>query len=208
MKRTMVVFWAALIVLATAGTVLARADSQNKPVTDQQKAMEEAVMKAGAVTENHALLKPLVGKWNGAIRTWDSPTAMAQPSQGSSEAVSLYDGRFVMEKFKATMMNMPFQGMSVTGYDNLQKEFCLFWIDNNSTAFFLFRGTYDAVKKAFTYASKWTMPMGQTWDVRMVIRVVSPDEHVQEMYVTMPGQKEYRTMEIVSTRVKGTTGGN
>ena len=208
MKRFTVVFGAVLIVLAAAGLVLAQAKPQDKSMADQQKAMQEAVMKAGAVNENHALLKPLIGKWKSAIKTWESPTGMPQTSEGSSTAMSLYDGRFVMEDLKSTMMGMPFQGMSVTGYDNLQKKFCIFWIDNSSTAFFLFMGTYDPMKKAFTYTSKWTMPMGQVWDVRMVIRVVSNDEHVQEMHVTMPGMKEYKTMEITYTRAKGTMGGD
>jgi hypothetical protein len=104
------------------------------------------------------------------------------------------------------MMNMPFEGMSITGYDNMQKKYCLFWIDNTSTAFNLFSGNYDPAKKAFAYTSKWENPMGGTTSVRMTIRVVSPDEHIQEMYMPGPDGKDYKSMEIVYTRVKKTSG--
>lgn len=205
-KKALVLCLAGVLAISILG--LAQSNPQNKPMSDQEKAMMDAMMKAAAVTENHALLKPFVGKWNGAVTTWESPTAAPQTSQGSSVAASIFDGRFVQESFKSTMMNMPFVGMSITGYDNMAKKFCVFWIDNTSTAFYLFTGAYDPAKKAFTYTSKWPSPMGGTWDVRMVMTVVSPDKHIQEMFMTMPGQKEYKNMEIVYTRVKGISGGN
>jgi hypothetical protein len=206
-KTTGIVFFLAAF-LAASSLGLARGAAQNKPLTDQEKAMMDAMMKAAAVNENHALLKPLIGKWNAAVTTWESPTAAPQTSQGSSEAVSLYEGRFVMENFKSTMMNMPFQGMSVTGYDNVLKKFCVFWIDNSSTAFSFYSGSYDPIEKVFNYTSKWMSPRGGTWDVRMAVTIVSPDEHTQQMFMTMPGQKEYKSIEIRYTRVKKVSGGD
>ncbi len=206
-KMTGIVLFAAAF-LAVSVLGLAQGQTQAKQPTEQEKAMMDAMMKAAAVSENHALLKPFVGKWTAVVKTWESPTAEPQTSQGSSTAMSLYDGRFVMENFKSTMMNMPFEGMSITGYDNIQKKFCVFWIDNTTTAFAFYAGTYDPAKKVFSYTSKWMSPMGGTWDVRMVMTVVSPDEHIQQMFMTMPGQKEYKNIEIVYTRVKKVMGGN
>jgi hypothetical protein len=199
MKKIACLSCVALALIAAAGAGI----SQTKPSQqDQQKAMEAVMQKAMAVTENHALLTHFVGKWTGVATTWQMPGAQPMKSAATSEMTSILGGRFIMERFMGSMMNMPFEGLRVAGYDNMQKKFVTFWIDNNSTAFFLFSGTYDAAKKTFTDLSKWSDGMGGMMDVRMVTRVVSPDEHIQEMYMTMPGGKEYKGMEIDYKRVK------
>ena len=199
MKKIVCFSCLALALIAAAGVGIAQTKSSPQ---DQQKAMEAAMQKAMAVTENHALLTQFVGKWAGAAATWEMPGAKPMKSTSTSEITSIMGGRFIMEKFMGNMMNMPFEGLRVAGYDNMQKKFVTFWVDNTSTAFFLFSGTYDAAKKTFTDLSKWPDGMGGIMDVRMVTRVVSPDEHIQEMYMTMPGQKEYKNMEIDYKRVK------
>jgi hypothetical protein len=43
---------------------------------------------------------------------------------------------------------------------------------------------------------------GGTTPVRMVIRVVGPDEYVSETYLTLPDGKEFKSMEDRSVRKK------
>ena len=198
MRKTVLFLSVALIVAAGVGFAQAKPAQQQ----DMQKAMQDYMMKAAAVTENHALLAQFVGKWTGTATTWQMAGAQPEKSAATSEVTSIMGGRFIVEKFTGTMMNMPFEGMRVVGYDNMQKKFMTFWIDNNSTAFFMFTGTYDAAKKTFTDLSKWADGMGGMMDVRMVTRIVSPDEHIEEMYMSIAVAKEYKGMEIDYKRAK------
>jgi len=77
-----------------------------------------------------------------------------------------------------------------------------FWIDNTSTAFFLLSGTYDAEKKTWTDTGTRADPMGGTTNVRGVTRIAGPDEYVYEMSMTMPGGKEFKSMENRCVRKK------
>jgi hypothetical protein len=88
------------------------------------------------------------------------------------------------------------------GFDNIQKKYVTFWIDNSSTAFFLLSGTYDAAKNAWTDTGQWADPMGGTTPVRSVTRIVGPDEYIYEMYMGMPDGKEFKSLENHCTRKK------
>ena len=76
-----------------------------------------------------------------------------------------------------------------------QNKFQTFWIDNSSTAFFLLSGTYDAATKAWTDTGKWADPMGGISPVRIVTRIIGPDEYLYQMYMGLPDGKEFKSME-------------
>jgi len=189
MKNIMIIVSAVVIFLSVTSGVLAQPSQQ-----DQQKAME-AYMRAMAVTENHAQLKYFVGKWDVKSTMWTFPGAPPSTSQNTGEATSVLGGRFILTNFKGSMMGQPFEGIQITGYDNMQKKYMTFWIDSSSTAFFLLSGTYDAAKKTWTDSGQWADPMGETTSVRSVTRIVSPDEYVYEMYMGMPDGKEFKSLE-------------
>ena len=196
MKKIILISSVALAIILSAGMLFSQQSQE-----DQQKATE-AYMKAMAVTENHVLLKYFVGKWDVASTMWQFPGNPPETSRNTSESLLIMGGRFLMEKFSGTMMNMPFEGMRIAGYDNIQKKFLTFWIDNTSTAFFLLTGTYDPATKTWTDIGKWADPMGGTMPVRMVTRILGPDECIQEMYMGLPDGKEFKSMEDRYTRVK------
>ena len=196
MKKVMIAVSAAALIVSSAGGLFAQASPQ-----DQQKAME-AYAKAMAVTENHSHLKYFVGKWDVQSTMWTFPGTPPTTSQNVGEVTSILGGRFIMAKLNGTMMGQPFEGIQINGYDNMQKKFITFWIDNSSTAFFMFLGTYDAAKKTWTDTGKWADPMGGTTPVRSVTRIVGPDEYIYEMYMGMPDGKEFKSLENRCVRRK------
>jgi len=101
------------------------------------------------------------------------------------------------------MMEQPFKGIQIVGYDNFKKKYVTFWIDNSSTPFFLTSGNFDESGKVLTETGAWPDFMtGGTSEVRMVTKIVSDDKIVYEMYMIGPDGKEFKTMENTSNRKK------
>jgi hypothetical protein len=168
---------------------------------DQAKAME-AYMKAGAVTADHEALKYFAGRWKVEAKMWAAPGAPATESVNANAGEMILGGRYVRLSYKGEMMGQPFEGLQISGYDNLAKAYMTLWIDNTSTSFYLLKGTYDAAKKTYTFTGRWADPVGGETPVRMVIKIVSPDEYVSETYTTLPDGKEFLGMVDRSVRVK------
>ncbi len=188
-------FALALFVL-TAALGMAQMSAQ-----DQAKAME-AYMKAGAVTADHEALKFFAGRWRVEGKMWAAPGAPPTELVNANEGEMILGGRYVRLVYKGEMMGQPFEGLQISGYDNIEKAYKTFWIDNSSTSFYLLTGKYDAAKKTYTFTGRWADPMGGTNPVRMVIKIVSPDEYTSETYMTMPDGKEFLNMSDRSVRVK------
>jgi hypothetical protein len=168
---------------------------------DQAKAME-AYMKAGAVTADHEALKYFAGRWKVEAKMWTAPGAPQTESVNANVGEMILGGRYVRLSYKGEMMGQPFEGLQISGYDNLAKAYTTLWIDNTSTSFYLLKGTYDAAKKTYTFTGRWADPVGGETPVRMAIKIVSPDEYVSETYMTLPDGKEFLGMVDRSIRVK------
>lgn len=194
--KTMAVSLAALMSLGFLAPLRAQTSPQ-----DQQKAME-AYMKAGAVTEDHAYLKRFAGSWTAATTMWTTPGQPPATSENSFEGRMILGGRFVALDYKGTMMGQPFEGLQITGYDNMQKKYLTLWLDNTSTSFFELAGTLDVKTDTITQTGNWADPMGGTSKVRAVTRFINPNEYVFEQYMVLPDGKEFKSMEMRCARKK------
>ena len=193
MKKTAI----ALVILGlTAALGWAQAASQ-----DEAKILE-AYMKAGAVTANHEALKYFAGRWDVEATMWAMPGAPPSKSKNTNEGEMIMGGRYVRLSYKGIMMGQPFEGLQITGYDNIEKAYKTFWIDNSSTSFYLLSGQYDPAKKTYFFKGTWADPMGGVTPVRMVIKIVGPDEYASESFTTLPDGKEFKNMEDRSVRRK------
>ena len=108
----------------------------------------------------HKVLDGLVGKWTSQIKMWMDPAAPATESTGTSEMELVMGGRYLHEHDKGSFMGQPFEGMGVTGFDNLKKKYVGSWIDNMGTGIMRLEGSYDAAKKTINYASECPDPTG------------------------------------------------
>ncbi len=171
------------------------------PAAADPKAMQEAWEKAAAPGENHKLLASVVGEWTAQNKMWMDPSAPPVDSTGSATFTPIMGGRYVQGEYKAQMMGAPFEGVGVTGYDNLSKRFVTSWIDNMGTGILVLTGDYDPATKTFTYRGEMDdvlVPKTKV-KVRETIKIVGPDTHVMEWYENRGG-KEAKTMEITYTR--------
>jgi hypothetical protein len=168
---------------------------------EQQKAME-MYMKLMAPNENHAFLKNFAGDWNVTSTAWMQPGAPPSVSTSTSKGEIVLGGRYVIMKYTGVMFGQPFEGIQIMGYDNQQKKFASFWIDNTSTSFYMTTGTRDTTANTIDDTGLWPDPMGGSSKIHAVTRFVGPDEFTYELYMVGPDGKEFKSLENRATRKK------
>ena len=100
------------------------------------------------------------------------------------------------------MMGMPFEGMSIPGYDNTTKQFSSTWGDNFGTGTLTLAGSWDAPTKLITLKGKMIDPMTgkEIWS-KQIMKFIDNNTQDMEMYETKNGTKT-KTMFIKSRRKK------
>ncbi len=178
-----------------------KAKPGDKPAPGQMDdEMMKAFEQAGAVNENHALLKPMEGSWKAMCKMWMGP---GEPtiSEGTAVKKLIYGGRFLHGTHKSTMMGQPFEGMEIFGYDNMKKQFFATWIDSMSTSIYVSTGSYDPASKTFTMSGEYECPIiGGTKKSRNVVKIDSPTQHTFQMFESVGGGPETKNLEIVYTK--------
>ena len=169
--------------------------------TDAMDAMWEAVAKPGP---EHEMFKEMAGKWKTKMTSyWENPEEPTV-AEGVSDIKVIMDGRYAVESFKSEYDGKPFEGMGITGYDNVKKKYVSTWMDNMGTGIMHSEGTYDESTKTLTMHGSSATPMGDM-KMRMENKDVSKDKSIFTMYTMMPGpsgkMEEVKTMEIEYTRM-------
>lgn len=168
---------------------------------DSAAAMK-AMWEAGTPGPQHAMLAKSNGVWNAEMTMWMAEGAPGQTSKSVCTNKMLYDGRYQQSSFKGDFGGMPFEGTSITGYDNAKKVYYSTWMDNMSTALMNMEGTWDEATKSINLKGKMLCPAnGKECEMREVYKIVDDNTHVMEMYgPDMKTGKEYKSMEIKFTR--------
>lgn len=165
-------------------------------------------MKYGQTGKFHARLEPLVGRWTQSVKMWMAPGAPPEVSTGTCESKWILGGRFLLQEIKedvkADMDHPPFEGAGLIGYDNFKKKYTSVWVDNMSTAIMTGLGTCDDSGKVFTmighHDDVFTGTPNQKF--KTITRIVDDNTVIDEMYVTGPDGKEFKTLEVTYTRSK------
>lgn len=165
--------------------------------------MMKKMMEFATPGPEHKVLDALVGKWTHHVKWWMDAAGAPTESDGTSEAKWIMGGRYLQEDHKGNMGGMPFEGMGITGYDNMKKKYVGSWVDNMGTGITMMEGTWDAAKK--TLSCTCEVPdatMTKYTTGRMVSTVADANTHKMEMFVPDKSGKEFRCMEITYTRAK------
>jgi len=179
-----------IFVLLCAGQSLAQ-------TPDQMKAWQAYMTPA----ENHKALAKDVGKWKTETNSYMEPNTPAVKSTGTAEVSMILGGRYQQSVYKGNMMGMPFEGISVVGYDNSKKAFVNSWIDNMGTGMMYMEGKWDATGKKITYTGKCIDPAtGKDMSVRQVVTIESDKSQSMEMFMIQDG-KETKSLEIKMTKL-------
>ena len=101
-------------------------------------------------------------------------------------------------------MGQPFEGIAVTGYDNLREEYESIWIDNMGTGIMKSTGSYDAKKKTIHLSGNFSCPMTQEknrWN-RSEWKRNNKNKYTYTSYQKGPDGKEFKAMQITYRREK------
>lgn len=166
---------------------------------------KEEMMKAWQVYmtpgDVHKMLSKWDGIWSEDITMWMDPSAAPTKSKAIVTNNMILGGRYQKSKHEGTMDGQPFEGISTLGYDNTKKMFQSTWIDNMGTGIMFMEGTWDEITKTMHFKGKSTDPVsGKEMEVREEYMIIDNNNHKLEMYMTMPGQPEMKSMVIVLKR--------
>lgn len=179
----------------TMGTVASAENATSPKVPDPQM---EAWIKASTPGDEHKLLQQYVGTWNTTTTFWMKPGEQPQTSTGTAQFESIFGGRFVKQTVKGTAMGQPFEGMGVSGYDNIKKHYTSVWMDSMGTSTTIGTGQLNAEKTAITDEGTMSCPMtpSGTRSYRAVWGVPVNNSFKYEMYGPDETGKEFKMMEV------------
>ena len=187
----------------TVSTTESKTDEAWVPVDSATRM--KAMMEYGTPGKMHELLASWNGTWVGETTFWEYEGAAPQKSTSTAVNTMIIGGKYQSSKHTGNMMGMPFEGMSITGYDNATKQFVSTWIDNWSTGIMSMSGNWDAAAKTLTMTG--TFPdicrPGKMCSMKEVFTVI--DDNTQKMEMYGPDSKtgkEFKMMEINMTRKK------
>jgi hypothetical protein len=188
--------------LAVAGATFAEAQEKKAPAAPpDQKAMMDAMQKAGAPGEAHKKLDAIVGTFDTKVSMFMDPSKPPDVSTGTSVNTWVLGNRFVEMKYQGTFMGQPFSGIGYQGYDNVQKKYIGTWMDSAGTAMMNSSGTMTG--NVMTTSSMMADPMsGKMEKITSKVTVADNDHYKMEMWGTAPDGKNYKMMEIAYTRKK------
>jgi Protein of unknown function (DUF1579) len=164
----------------------------------------KAWMESMTLGEPHKMLAKGAGTWNADMTMWMTNGEPPMKMTATSVNTMVLNGAYQQSKHTGTMMGMPFEGMSTTGYDNVKKEYFSTWIDNMGTGLMVMTGNWDNSTKSLTLSGKMKNPVnGMECTEREVFTF--PDDNHQTLEMYGPDRKtgkEFKMMEIKYTRKK------
>jgi hypothetical protein len=173
----------------------------DKPAAHEPDPQTVAWISAATPGAAHEKLKATEGSWNTVTKQWHDPASQPTETKGTCERKWIMDGRFLEEHYTGDFMGMPFHGMGIVGYDNVQKKYVTSWIDNMGTGILLSTGTCDESGKIFNYTGELADPMtGKMQKMRSVMKIVDDKTHVFEIYGPGEEGKEFKMLEITHTK--------
>ncbi len=198
-----------VLVLALAVLIAGASLAQEKKKSAKKMPSQEEMMKRWQESmtpgDGQKKLEAMVGAWDAEVKMWMSgPTGEPTISKGTSQNKLVLGGRYVEQDFTGEMMGQPFNGLGYTGYDNFNKKYVAFWIDNMSTGMSTMDGHLEKDGMTYLMWGKMDDPMtGQKGKkIKYVTKVVGNDTMVFETYdIATYGDKK-PTMQITYTRKK------
>ncbi len=159
-KRWWTVAAVALVGLGwSAGQVLSQ-DAGGEAGPGAEDPMMKAWMEYMTPGAEHERMAARAGEWTCEGKMWEGPGTEGTPLSGTATIRMIMGGRYQQQEYRGEMMGMPFDGLSITGYDNALKQFQSLWLDSMGTGISFFEGGRDEATKLVGTKGRMTTPMG------------------------------------------------
>lgn len=153
----------------------------------------------------HQWMSRTDGTWEGEFTSWPNPDSanVTSKSKGTAVYKTILGGRYQEGIHTGMMFGQPFEGRSLSGYDNKKKVFFSTWIDNMGSGIMYMEGTYDEKTKTLTSTGKMVDPShSYDVDVKQVLTFVDDNTQQMAMYHKTADGKEVKDMEMIARRKK------
>jgi hypothetical protein len=195
MKLTKKICLSFMLTLA-AGSAFAQGEKEVAQAPEEKAWM--AYMTPGKM---HEMLAKSQGLWTEEVTMWMKPDAPPSKSTMTCMYKMIMGNRYLQGMNRGSFNNMPFEGISVTGYDNAKNVFVSSWIDNMGTGMMYMEGKWDEKDKSIVFTGTQIDPVsGMDMKVREIMTFKDDNNQMMEMYMTPEGGAEYKSLEIKSTR--------
>ena len=173
----------------------------DSPVQVDQDEINAKMMAAMTPGEAHNALARQEGEWTEEITIWTHDGAAPILNKAKVKIEMILGGRYQQGLHTGEFMGMPFEGVNLTGFDNITNKYCSTWIDNMGTGIMFSSGTMDTKTKSIQYYGEQADPIsGKTIKIREIMTQISDGELHLDMYSTPLGGKEFRSMQIIMKR--------
>jgi quercetin dioxygenase-like cupin family protein len=170
------------------------AEESAPAMTKEQE--EKAWMEYATPGAEHARMQQDSGTWNAEMTTWYHPDSAAIQWTAKGEVKMILNGHYQEGSYTGDFMGMPFEGRSVTAFDNAKKEYVSTWIDNMGTGVMIMQGKASADGKTLELKGKMYDPaQGKEVDARETMKIIDEKTQLMEMFYVRNG-KEMKSMEM------------
>ena len=193
-----------LLALVLGLTLNASAETPAPVMDPQMEAMMQKFQEYSTLNENHKALEVLVGSWDYRSQWWMKTNAKAEESVGTSEISWILNNHFLKQTVSGTSMGQIFEGIGLTGYNNLKKTYETIWIDTMATGMMVGTASFDSDKKVLSEQGNFSCPMvGGNRSYRTTTTITDADHFKSEMFMIDPEtNQEFKIMELNYTRKK------
>lgn len=171
-------------------------------VTPEQ--MEKA-MKLGSPSDGHKKLDAFAGTWTYTTKFWMDPKGKPEVSKGVQENTWILDGRFLQSSVKGeATQNWPaFEGLGLTGYDNVQHTYTSTWMDTMSTSTMSAKASFDDKTRSLHENGTYICPVDKKEkEFRAVWQLKDQNTYQYVSFMRDKDGKEYKAMEIEYKRAQ------
>jgi len=153
---------------------------------------EQAAPPMPQPTAEHELIQQYTGKWKVACKFYMEPGKPPMET-AATETIERVGAFWTVSRYETTMMGGPFQGRSTLGYEPHSGKYVSTWVDSMTPVLCHMTGT----KKGDTLTMEGSFFSCMTNSVlkhKTTDKFISKDEHVFEMFATMPDGTEIKMM--------------
>ena len=187
-----------LVVILGASLLAQEAD---EATTSEEEAVPEDLVKLTIPGKPHELLEGTVGEWVLTIRIWRSLDTEPLETMGTATGAWILGDRFVETRYQGEVMERPFEGLKIEGYDKAAGHYVSTWRDNMNTQTLVFQGQCGDDGTTREMTANFLDPVSKTLlIVKGVTTLTSDDSYLYESFVVTPDGSEFKNMELEATR--------